>query len=118
MTAGGELFGKAVENWLGHELRSYNQYCDRFLDLSYWRLSSGIEVDFIVGQITLAVEAKAVTRVRSEHLKGLRELAKEHPGDYQRILVCLETVARTTEDGITVLPYDQFVSKLWSGEFF
>jgi len=118
LTAGGELFGKAFENWLGHELRSYNQYRDRFLDLSYWRLSSGIEVDFIVGQIELAVEAKAVTRVRSEHLKGLRELSKEHPGDYQRILVCLESVARTTEDGITVLPYDQFVSKLWSGELF
>ena len=71
---GGELVGKAFENWVFHELRCYNSYRARYADFFYWRLSSGIEVDFVVNHIDCAVEAKAVNRVRGDHTKGLREL--------------------------------------------
>ena len=55
---GGELFGKAFENWVFHELCCYNAYRARYADFFYWRLSSGIEVDFVVNHIDCAVEAK------------------------------------------------------------
>ena len=76
---GGELFGKAFENWVFHELCCYNSYRARYADFFYWRLSSGIEVDFVVNHIVCAVEAKAVSRVRADHAKGLRELKADHP---------------------------------------
>jgi len=38
-----ELFGKALENYVFHELAAYLEYRDRRTPLSYWRLASGIE---------------------------------------------------------------------------
>ena len=55
---GSELFGKAFENWCHHELHTYNQYQERFAQLSYWRLAGGTEVDFIVNDMEIAIEVK------------------------------------------------------------
>jgi predicted AAA+ superfamily ATPase len=100
---GSELFGKAFENWVFHELRAANAYGEHFHELAYWRLASGIEVDFIVGAMRLAIEAKATARVTSDHLKGLRHLHTDHPAA-RRLLVCLEPRRRRTDDGIEILP--------------
>lgn len=115
---GSELFGKAFENWIFHELNAYNAYRERFATLSYWRLSGGTEVDFIIDDMSLAIEAKASTRITHAHLKGLRELAKDYPDAQKRIIVCLEPKDRKTEDGIWVLSFKSFLSKLWAGDFF
>lgn len=111
MEPGGELFGKAFENWVFHELLAYNTYQERFADLAYWRLASGIEVDFIIGDMKVAIEAKATPRVTSDHLKGLRHLRQDHPRA-RRVVVCLEPRRRTTEDGIEILPVAAFVGEL------
>lgn len=118
LTIGSELFGKAFENWIFHELNAYNSYKNRFADLSYWRLSTGIEVDFIVNSMELAIEAKASQRINSDHLKNLRELRKDHPELKTQILVGLESNARKTEDGIWIFPVHEFTHRLWAGEFF
>ena len=76
---GSELFGKAFENWVHHELRAFMAYHIPGTELSYWRLASGIEVDFIVGPMRVAIEAKATARVTADHLKGLRHLREDHP---------------------------------------
>jgi predicted AAA+ superfamily ATPase len=83
--------------------------------LAYWRLASGIEVDFVLGDMRLAVEAKSTSNVVSDHLKGLRELARDHPGIGRRVVVCREPKARTTPEGIDVLPVKRFVQDLWDG---
>ena len=44
LRAGSELFGKAFENWVFHELCAHNAYTEAYSALSYWRLASGIEV--------------------------------------------------------------------------
>lgn len=108
---GAELFGKALENWVHHELRAAIAYADREVDLAYWRLASGIEVDFIVGPMTVAIEVKATARATSDHLKGLRHLHEDHPRA-RRILVCLEPRRRRTDDGIEILPVPAFVEVL------
>jgi predicted AAA+ superfamily ATPase len=113
-----ELYGKAFENWIFHELSAYSVYRERFAELSYWRLASGIEVDFIVNAMEVAVEAKAAAKVTSDHLKGLRELKVDHPRLEKRLVVCLEARERKTEDGIWILPYRAFISRLWKGELF
>lgn len=115
---GSELYGKAFENWVFHELSAHNSYTEAFATLSYWRLASGIEVDFIVNDMQLAIEAKATARITAEHLKGLRALAQDHSRIRQRILVCLEPKSYRTEDGILILPAAEFCQRLGDGELF
>jgi uncharacterized protein len=115
---GSELYGKAFENWVFHELSAHNAYSSAFAKLAYWRLPSGIEVDFIVNDMELAIEAKAATKVTPDHLKGLREVARDHRGIKQRIIVCLERTSRRTDDGIWMLPANEFTNRLSSGDLF
>ena len=110
---GGELFGKTFENWVLHELRACTAYHETRAELSYWRLASGIEVDFIIGNMAVALEAKATARITSDHLSGLRHLHQDHPRA-RRVVVCLEPKRRTTPDGIEILPVRTFVEELAS----
>ena len=114
---GAELFGKAFENWVFHEICAYDAYSESACELHYWRLASGIEVDFVVGH-SVAIEAKATRKVTSDHLKGLRNIRLDHPGIRKRFVVCLEGKRRQTEDGIAILPVPAFIGALYSGEIF
>ena len=113
---GSEAYGHAFENWVHHELAAFVSYRSHDGALSHWRLAGGTEVDFVLGDMDLAVEAKASPRIGRQHLKGLRSLVRDHPGVGRRVVVSLEPRARTTDDGIDVLPPEDFVSRLWSGD--
>ncbi len=115
---GSELYGKAFENWLFHEIGAYNMYLGLFANISYWRLSSGIEVDFIINDMEVAIEAKASQKITDNRLKGLRQLRKDHPEIKRSIVVCCEEKPRRTADGIEVLPAKTFVQLLWNNEIF
>ena len=116
LVPGSELYGKAFENWVFHELSAFRAYRAPDDDLSYWRLAGGTEVDFVLGHMRLAVEAKASARIAANHLRGLRSLAEEFPEVGRRIVVCLEPRARRTDDGIDILPAQDFVRRLWCGD--
>ncbi|MBI3918367.1 MAG: ATP-binding protein [Betaproteobacteria bacterium] len=114
LAPGSELFGRAFESWIRHELQAHCSYRRPDRELAHWRLASGIEVDFIVGDMDVAIEAKASERITSDHLKGLRALHEDHPNVRRRIVVCLEARARRTADGIDILPWRRFTEELWS----
>ncbi|MEK7385017.1 MAG: AAA family ATPase, partial [candidate division NC10 bacterium] len=80
--------------------------------------ASGIEVDFIVNDMQLAIEAKASAKITADHLTGLRSLVQDHPRIKQRIVVCLEPRRRRTEDGIQILPAVEFAERLSTGDLF
>jgi predicted AAA+ superfamily ATPase len=111
-----ELYGRALENFVFHELTAYLEYRDRDLALSHWRLASGIEVDFIVGDLHAAVEVKATQNTARSHLAGLRALADDHKQVGRRLMVSLEPRRRVTEDGIEILPVSTFLKSLWNDE--
>ena len=113
---GSDAYGKAFENWVFHELSAFVAYRELDEQLTYWRLPSGIEVDFVIGDMRIAIEAKATARVTSSHLKGLRTLAEEHPGVGRRVVVCLEPRPRRTEDGIDIIGATDFAERLWHGD--
>jgi len=115
---GSSLFGKAFENWIFHELRSYNSYKERYADFCYWKLSSGTEVDFIINDMEVAIEIKGSKNITNRNLKGLREVYKDHPNIKKRIVVSLEQKSRKTEDGILILSVKEFISRLWNEEIF
>jgi predicted AAA+ superfamily ATPase len=118
LNRGSELYGKAFENWVFHELCAHNAYSEAFARLGYWRLASGIEVDFIVNDMQVAIEVKATAKVTADHLKGLRSLAQDHPRIKQRVVVCLERQSRRTDDGILILPATDFPEQLTAGALF
>ncbi len=114
---GSELFGKAFENWIFHELSVHTRYSERFYELSYWRLSSGIEVDFILGRGKTAIEAKGKSKVTASDTRGLVNFKKDFPDVQWRIIVCLEKRMRKTEEGILIVPWQEFTKRLWEGEW-
>ncbi len=113
---GSELYGKAFENWVFHELATFAAYRGFDGGISYWRLASGVEVDFVLGDMKVAIEAKSGERITRDHLKGLRSVIEDHPRVGRRIVVCREPRARRTKDGIEILPAATFVDRLWNGD--
>jgi predicted AAA+ superfamily ATPase len=111
-----EEFSRAFEHFLIEELRAYLNYTERYLPLSYWRTSTGLEVDLIVGDLDLAIECKAVPAVDERHTKSLRALMEDQRVR-QAIIVSLDQVLRQLTSGITIYPWQMFCQKLWAGAF-
>lgn len=106
-------FGEAFETYLMHELVSYSDYISGE-PLSYWRSTSGFEVDFILDDHT-AIEVKAKENLSTHDLKSLRALAEEKK--LKRYLcVSLEPRRRNLEN-VTILPLREFLEALWSREY-
>jgi predicted AAA+ superfamily ATPase len=106
-------FGTAFETWLAHELIAWRDYTSGET-VSYWRSTSGFEVDFILGDHT-AIEVKAKESVSPQDLKSLRALAEEKK--LKRYL-CVSLEPRRRQVGeITILPWSQFLEDLWRGRY-
>ena len=63
---GTEEFGRAFEHFLIEEIRAYLAYQEKFLPLAYWRTSTGLEVDLVIGDLGLAIEVKASRQADEE----------------------------------------------------
>ena len=116
LIAGSEQYGKAFENWVHHELAAYISYRNVDANLTYWGLTSQTEVDFLLDDLSIAIEAKSSGNIGKQHLKGLRSIAVEYPEIPQRVVVCRERRARVTDDGILILPAERFVERLWGDD--
>lgn len=117
ITEGTDLYGRAFEHFLLNEIRAYSAYRGRERALSYWRTSSGREVDLIVGDLELALEFKGGRRVREEDLGGMRTLLDERKVG-RAMVISREKRPRTTEDRIEILPWSDFCKMLWDGDLF
>ncbi len=106
-------YGEALETCLMHELVCYRDYVSGE-PLSYWRSTSGFEVDFLIGDHT-AIELKAAANVSERDLKSLTALAEERRFKH---LLCVSLEPRPRRVGaVDVLPWREFLGRLWSGEF-
>ncbi len=114
ITPGGESFGKAFEHFIYQELSAHSHYSGLRYPISYWRTSSQFEVDFILGDHEIAVEIKGSADVSARHLKGLAAFAEEYKVR-KAVVVSLEPRARAVH-GALILPWQEFLEKLWRGE--
>lgn len=106
-------FGEAFETYIFHELMCYRDYISGD-DLTYWRSTSGFEVDFIIGDHT-AIEVKAKENVSTQDIKSLRALAEEKK---LKNYLCVSLEPRTRKvEGITILPIKEFLKSLWEGQY-
>ncbi len=108
-------FGKSFEHYIMMELKAYQAYKNQELPLHFWRTSTGQEVDFILGDMEVAVEVKAGKRVDNAHAKGLRTLAESHVLK-RSILISFETEPKTLSGNIECIPWRLFLQMLWGGE--
>jgi predicted AAA+ superfamily ATPase len=108
-------FGKSFEHFILMELRAYKYYRNPELSITYWRTSTGYEVDFILGEKELALEIKSGRLVHDIDLRSLNALKED--GKVKNLLViCQEKHPREVND-IKIIPWEIFLEKLWSGEF-
>jgi len=108
-----DLFGQAFEHFIAMELRAYLSYFRKKLSLCFWRTSDGHEVDFIIGD-QVAIEVKAAKKISSKHLKGLRYLMEEKKLE-KYYMVSQDPIA-LKEEGIYILPWEDFLKRLWNEE--
>lgn len=108
-------YGHAFESWIMHEIASYSDAFRRDAEIAYWRTRTNLEVDFVVNE-DVAIEAKTTHNATKDDLKGLRAIGDE--GTFRhRILVSDEPRPREV-DGISILPWRNFIDRLWSGDLF
>lgn len=112
---GSELFGKAFEHFIWMELSAHSGYTEKNYPISYWRTSSGIEVDFILGDHEVGIEVKSSAMVTDRHLTGLRAFREDYRA-HRLIAVSMDPKPRRTSDGIDILPWDEFLNRLWGNK--
>ena len=105
-------FGKSFEHYMLLELMAYKAYRNPELPIYYWRTSTGLEVDFILGDMEVAVEIKASKRVHETDTKGLKSLNAEHTLN-KSILVSLESEPKVLGGNIECMPWRLFLENLW-----
>jgi len=111
---GSESFGKAFEHFIYQEIYAHSHYSGINYPISYWRTTSQIEVDFVLGENEVTIETKSTSMVNPRHLKGLKSFAEEYKVK-KSIIVSTDPYPRQL-DNITVLPWQVFLNMLWAGE--
>lgn len=106
-------FGEALETYLFHELSAYVDYISGE-QLCYWRSTSGIEVDFLLGDHT-AIEVKATRRVTPKHMRGLEALREENV--FKNYILVSQDSRERVVNGIEVVTIESFLDKLWDGKW-
>ncbi|OGI05921.1 MAG: AAA family ATPase [Candidatus Margulisbacteria bacterium GWF2_35_9] len=112
---GSELFGKAFEHFILMELKAYSDYSEKNFTINYWRSASGVEVDFIIGD-SVAIEVKSSILINLQHTKNIRMLKEENLLKTY-LVVSLDENKRITDEGITIIPWRDFLLRLWQGEY-
>ena len=113
--ATGADFGRALEHFVLMELLAYRSYREVDFPVRFWRTKSGLECDFVLGWTgSVAIEVKGSDNVEPRDFKGLAAFAEEHEPRLA-IVVCNEPVPRRTAAGILVLPWREFLERLWDG---
>lgn len=56
---GSEVFGNAFEHFIYQEIYAHSSYSGLDYTVSYWRTTSQIEIDFVLGDNEVAIEIKS-----------------------------------------------------------
>lgn len=108
-------FGRAFEHFLFMEILAYRDYSGTDFPMRYWRTSTGLEVDFILGEGAVAIEVKGRAEATNRDTKGLRAFLEEGYGPCRACVVTTGDAPRKSGD-ITVLPWQLFLEWLWAGK--
>jgi len=111
---GNEAYGKAFEHFIFNELKSHSHYTQIQYPIHYWRTTSQLEVDFILGDHEIAIEVKSTSLANPRHSKGLKSFAEEY-NVKKMMLVTNDPYPRLMEN-VHVIPWRMFLDQLWAGQ--
>lgn len=109
-------FGKSFEHYLLMELRAYQAYRNPDIPICFWRASTGQEVDFVLGDMDLAIEVKSSSRVHEGDIRSLVALLADRAVK-KCVVVSLESQPRRIHPRIQVVPWQLFLETLWAGDY-
>jgi len=107
-------FGHAFEHFIIQELIAYMGYSGKDEELSYWRTSSGYEVDVVIGAGRVAIEIKSTEEIQSRHTKGLKAFQEEYP-DCRLVAISFDARPRIANH-VEIYPATVFLKKMWNHE--
>lgn len=119
--------GTALETLVFHELRVYNEVSGKQRPITYYRTSSGVEVDFIIETARrtsttpahiVAIEVKRADKWSRVWEKPLRSLAALSSIKTDRLIVVYNSKRSYRFDAIDVMPVELFFEALYRGEIF
>jgi uncharacterized protein len=113
---GSSEFGKAFEHYILMELKAYQAYRNPDMPITFWRTSTGREVDFILGDKNVAVEIKGSARIHEGDIRSLQSLLDDGPVQ-KACIVSLERQSRRLTKDIEAIPWQLFIERLWQGDF-
>ncbi|MCR4857522.1 MAG: DUF4143 domain-containing protein [Bacteroidales bacterium] len=113
---GSPEYGHAFEHLVIQELIAYLGYQQRQEEISYWRTSSGTEIDVVLGDAKVGIEIKSSKELRNNQLKGLKSFGDDYP-EARLIAVTLDKYRRLV-DNIEIIPVLEFFADLWSGKIY
>jgi len=115
--------GRSLEHYIYLELVAYIGLNHLDHKISYWRTSSGIEVDFIVHEridMPIPFEIKISSNLHKTELKGMLAFMREH-SVRKGYIVCMESRTRKVQLGdceIIIYPLVEFLEDLWEKKLF
>ena len=111
---GNSTFGKSFEHFIIREIISIADTFRTDFKFSYYRTSSGLEVDLIAespsrGVFAIEIKAKDVN-IKPKDLRGLESFAEEVPK--ARLICCSLSPRRRKEGNVLILPWRELFKEL------
>lgn len=119
--------GVSLETWIYHELRVYNQVSQKRKHLAYYRVPSGLEVDFVIelerGLKTrksrvILLEVKLSKKWDRSWNKAMLNLIETGKVEVERSIGIYCGTERLQFGNIEVLPVEMFLTELFAGKVF
>jgi predicted AAA+ superfamily ATPase len=110
--------GFLLETCLLHEIRAFLHYSELDYPVFFWRTHGGAEVDFVIEHPRgiLALEVKASARWDRKFQGGLVRFRDDQRGRSVTTLGVYTGERALQADQVRVLPWGQFLRRLWDGD--
>ena len=104
-----ELNGAGLEGLVAQHLMAWRDYTQEKHELTFWRTSSGLEVDFVVLGPTgfWAIEVKNTEKIRSEDLRGLVAFQEDYPE--AQCIMLYRGSERLLKNNVLCMPVEAFL---------
>lgn len=108
-----EIFGKAFESYIFHELKTYCDY-NNIKDLHYWRTVQKDEVDFIYDN-RVAIEVKSSEVFKKDYVRSMLKLRDEKIIENYYLVYLGKDLSLAEYPWLKVLNYENFLKLLYRG---
>lgn len=115
----GKAAGKAFEQFIAVELMAHRAFSEKHYAIHYWRTKQGAEVDFILNEGDVAIEVKITHTIQQRDLRGLKAFSQYHAARAYYLVCCIpraRVISLTDKVNVTLLPWQNFLERLWRGD--